>query len=152
MDVLKGKEKHVEACLAIAQELRQYFADQAIVTIGKDLRKHSPYVALDSDEMVGFATVQPKGAHVAEISWLAAKLARQHRGIGSTLMGRVADDLRFQGVRLLEVKTLAEDASYPPYEATRRFYEKMGFIHLETIEPYPGWEPGNPCAIYVKIL
>ncbi len=24
--------------------------------------------------------------------------------------------------------------------------------HLETVDPYPQWEPGNPCAIYVKAL
>jgi len=49
-------------------------------------------------------------------------------------------------------KTLAPDVEYAPYEATRRFYEKKGFIHLETIDPYPGWDPGNPCAIYVRVL
>jgi hypothetical protein len=23
---------------------------------------------------------------------------------------------------------------------------------LEIIDPFPGWDPGNPCAIYVKAL
>ncbi len=152
MEVLRGDQRHIGACLATAKELGQYFTDEAIATIGEDLRKHSLYVALGSGEVVGFATVQRKSAHVAEILWMAVKLAQQHKGIGSAIMSHVADDLRGQGVRLLEVKTLAEDADYPPYEATRRFYEKMGFMHLETIDPYPGWEPGNPCAIYIKIL
>lgn len=152
MEVLRGDARHIEACVSIATELRQYFTDEAIATIGEDLRKHSLYVAMDSDEVVGFVTIQRKNTNVAEILWMAVKLARQHGGIGSAVVDRVAADLRAQGIRLLEVKTLAEDAGYPPYEATRRFYEKMGFIHLETIDPYPGWEPGNPCAIYVKIL
>ena len=55
------------------------------------------------------------------------------------------------GIALIEVKTLAATADYAPYEKTRRFYE-LGLFLIETIDPFPGWEPGNPCAIYVKIL
>jgi hypothetical protein len=62
------------------------------------------------------------------------------------------EHLRANGVMLLEVKTLAPTVVYTPYERTRRFYEHAGFILLEVVDPYPGWEPGNPCAIYVKIL
>jgi len=152
MEVLRGSEEHIEVCLSIATELGQYFTDEAIATISEDLRKHPLYVALDSDEVVGFANIQAKGTEVAEILWIAVKLARQQGRIGSALIDRIAHDLRAQGIRLLEVKTLSEDVDYPPYEATRRFYENMGFMHLETIDPYPGWEPGSPCAIYVKIL
>jgi hypothetical protein len=39
-----------------------------------------------------------------------------------------------------------------PYEATRAFWERNGFIHVDTIDPLPGWEPGNPAAIYVAAL
>jgi len=152
MEILEGNEKHIEACLSIAKELRQYFTESAIATMSKDLGKHSPYIAMDLAKVVGFVTIDRKTNHVAEVSWIAVKPERQHQGIGSALIDRVANDLRSQGIRLLEVKTLSEDVEYPPYEKTRRFYEKMGFIHLETIDPYPGWDPGNPCAIYVKIL
>ena len=103
-------------------------------------------------EVVGFVAIKRKNNHVAEISWMAVELEHQRQGIGSALVDRVANDLRSQGIRVLEVKTLAEDVEYSPYEKTRRFYEKMGFIHLETIDPYSEWERGTPCAIYVKIL
>lgn len=59
-------------------------------------------------------------------------------------------DLKAEGIRFLEVKTLASDIDYAPYELTRRFYESRCFVHLETIDPFPEWEPGNPCAIYIK--
>jgi hypothetical protein len=39
-----------------------------------------------------------------------------------------------------------------PYEATRAFWERNGFVHVDTIDPLPGWEPGNPAAIYVAAL
>ena len=107
---------------------------------------------MDLDEVIGFAAIQPKSSHVAEISWMAVKLERQHQGIGSLLVNHVTNDLKTQGIRLLEVKTLSEDAEYAPYQMTRQFYERLGFIHLETIDPYPEWEAGNPCAIYVRVL
>jgi hypothetical protein len=30
--------------------------------------------------------------------------------------------------------------------------ERSGFIHIDTIDPLPGWPPGNPAAIYVTAL
>ena len=29
---------------------------------------------------------------------------------------------------------------------------RNGFVHIDTIDPLPGWEPGNPAAIYVAAL
>ncbi|HEX5290374.1 MAG TPA: hypothetical protein VFX25_16040 [Streptosporangiaceae bacterium] len=35
---------------------------------------------------------------------------------------------------------------------TRAFWERNGFVHVDTIDPLPGWEPGNPAAIYVAAI
>jgi len=145
-------KKHIDACLVIAKELRQYFTEQAIVTMSQDLPRHLLYIAMNSGEVVGFTVIHGKNNQVAEILWIAVKPEHQQQGIGSALVERIANDLRSQGIKVLEVKTLSADVNYPPYEKTRRFYEKTGFIHLETIDPYPGWERGSPCAIYVKVL
>ncbi|WP_049981095.1 hypothetical protein [Halolamina rubra] len=64
----------------------------------------------------------------------------------------VADRLAADGVELLTVKTLAATVDDDHYARVRSFYERAGFRHVETIDPYPEWEPGNPCAIYVKPL
>jgi len=149
---MSDSEKHVDACLTIAKELHHYFSEEGIATMSKDLKRNSLYIAMNLNEVVGFTAVHNKSNYVAEISWMAVKLEYHRQGTGSSLIERVVDDLRPQGIRVLEVKTLSADADYPPYEKTRRFYEKMGFMHLETIDPYPHWEPGSPCAIYVKIL
>jgi ribosomal protein S18 acetylase RimI-like enzyme len=83
---------------------------------------------------------------------LAIKPENQHKGYGSKMIDFITTELKNEGVRLLEVKTLAPGTGYTPYEATRNFYEKSGFMLMDIIDPYPGWEPGNPCALYVKIL
>jgi len=145
-------KKHIEACCSIAKELREYFTENAIETMRKDMKKHLLYVAADLAEVVGFAIIQHKNKYLAEILWMAVKKGKWNQGIGSALIEHISNDLKSQGVRLLQIKTLSEDAKYSPYESTRQFYEKMNFIHIETIDPYPGWAPDNPCAIYVKIL
>ncbi|UCE35877.1 MAG: GNAT family N-acetyltransferase [Thermoplasmata archaeon] len=152
MEISKGDQKDIDSCLSIAKELKQYFTEEAILKMGEDLKSHVLYVALDSVAVVGFVTIYNKNKHVAEISWIGVKLDFQHQGIGSALIDHITFDLKSQGIKLLEVKTLAEDGKYKPYEITRRFYEKMGFVHLDTIDHYPGWGPENPCAIYIKVL
>jgi hypothetical protein len=51
-----------------------------------------------------------------------------------------------------ELKTLDSSVDYEPYQATRAFWERMGFIQIDTIDPLPGWNPGDPAAIYVAAL
>jgi hypothetical protein len=50
------------------------------------------------------------------------------------------------------VKTLDANAGYAPYEATRAFWERCGFVQVDTIDPLPDWQPGSPAAIYVAAL
>jgi hypothetical protein len=73
-------------------------------------------------------------------------------GHGGLLVDHILDGLSAEGVELVEVKTQDRSANYPPYEATRAFWEKHGFVHLDTIDPFPAWGPGNPAALYVCAL
>jgi GNAT superfamily N-acetyltransferase len=152
MQVLKGSVQHIDICLSIAEELPQYFNTQGIAAMSGDMQKHRLYIAIDSSGVAGFATLQAKNSQVAEISWMAVTPDRQRHGVGTLLIEQIILDLRDEGVKLLEVKTLASAVDYAPYQLTRRFYEARGFVLLETIDPFPGWEPGNPCAIYVKVV
>jgi ribosomal protein S18 acetylase RimI-like enzyme len=151
-----GAKAQLEACRAIARALPDFFTTDAVAQIRRDLARHPTYVVEERTgqdwTVTGFAVVVRKNAAVAELAWLAVHPDRQGRGHGSTLLATVAASLQARGIALLEVKTLAPEAAYAPYEATRRFYARAGFVQLETIDPYPGWDPGNPCAIYVKIL
>lgn len=149
--VLVGDRGYAGSCLRIAEKLPEYFDANDLGTMRRDLLEDVLYVAVEAEEVVGFSTVRDKGEKVAEISWLAVDPGRRSGGIGRALVGRVEEDLAAGGVELLMVKTLAADADYPPYEATRRFYERSGFLHLETVNPYPPWN-GDPAAIYAKAL
>jgi hypothetical protein len=82
----------------------------------------------------------------------AAAAIVRGRGHGTRLLGHVLDQLASAGVSVVEAKTLDRSSGYRPYEATRAFWERNGFIHIDTIDPLPDWPPGNPAAIYVAAL
>jgi GNAT superfamily N-acetyltransferase len=85
----------------------------------------------------------------AEIHLMAVDRARHRRGAGRALVAALEADLVTDGASLLQVKTLGPTHPDPAYDATRRFYDALGFLPLEEIH---GLWPGNPCLIMVKPL
>ena len=142
----------VDACVAIVRGLPEYFSPDVPDKVRADLRRHAGWVAVRADQVVGFAVVERRGASAAELLWAAVDAAARGQGIGGHLLTDVLRDLRADGVHVVEVKTLDATAKYEPYEATRAFWHRMGFIQIDTIDPLPGWNPGNPAAIYVAAL
>jgi GNAT superfamily N-acetyltransferase len=142
----------VPAVVAIVVSLPEYFTEDAARQVGRDCSSHDTWVLTDSDQIAGFTVTERKSASGAEILWMAVAPGRRGRGIGTVLLNHVLDDLAGTEVRLVEVKTLDRSAGYPPYASTRAFWERRGFVQVDTIDPLPGWEPGNPAAIYVAAL
>jgi ribosomal protein S18 acetylase RimI-like enzyme len=118
----------------------------------RDAASHQAWVITDSGTVAGFAVVARKSPGGAEILWIAVDAARRGRGHGTTLLGHILDDLAAAGISVVEAKTLDRSSGYRPYEATRAFWERNGFIHIDTIDPLPDWQPGNPAAIYAAAL
>ena len=130
----------------------QYFTNKAISDMNLNLQEQNFYLAFEENEIIGFISINKKSAEVAEISWLAVRPLCQRHGFGTALVNHAISELKTQSTKILMVKTLSKDANYTSYEQTLNFYEKLGFLQVDTIEHYPSWEPGNPCAIYVLIL
>lgn len=154
MDVLvcEGTVSDIPECLGIARGLPAYFTQSALDQMERDLAAEGIMVARKDARVAGFLCLKAINVNVWEILWLAVQHSLSGQGIGTALLDSACRDLASRGVRLLTVKTLAPSVDYPPYARTRRFYEKNGFLLIEEIDPYPKWDPGNPCAIYVKPL
>jgi GNAT superfamily N-acetyltransferase len=120
--------------------------------VERDAASHQAWVLTDSAAVAGIAVAARKSPGGAEILWLAVDAARRGRGHGTRLLGHVLDHLATAGISVVEAKTLDRSSGYRPYEATRAFWERNGFIHVDTIDPLPGWPPSNPAAIYVAAL
>ena len=142
----------LEACLQIVRALPDFFTENVPTTVRGDLERHDGWVISEAGEIVGFVIVDRRSSQAAEILWIAVEPARRDTGYGTRLLDHVLGVLRDQGIALVEVKTLDRSADYPPYDATRAFWERSGFVQIDRIDEPPGWEPGNPAAVYVAAL
>lgn len=100
--------------------------------------------------MVGAGLVRRHNPVAAEIELLAVPPALHRQGIGRRLIERVVEDLRHDGVELLQVKTFGSSGDSEEYERTRAFYAALGFLSLQ--ERTDIWGPENPCLISVMPL
>lgn len=153
LEIINGSHGHVDPCLDIARGLRTHFNDIAMEQMPVDLLEHDLYIAEEGDgQVVGFLAILRRNPDVGDVSWMGVRNDLWRRGIGTALLTKAAEDLASDGASILMVHTLSDTVDYEPYEATRAFYDAMGFKHLETIDPYPGMAPGNPIAIYIRLL
>ena len=153
LEIINGSLGHVDPCMDIARGLRTHFNDDAMEKMPVDLREHDLYIAEEDDgQVVGFLTVLRRSADVGDVSWMGVRNDLWRQGIGTALLTKAAEDLASDGASILMVHTLSDTVDYEPYEATRAFYGSMGFKHLETIDPFSGMAPGNPIAIYIRLL
>ncbi len=120
-----------------AQSLQEYLATVRLLPF---------FAALNpADECVGFFSVKIHYQHTGDIL-----PEYQQQGIGSALYQEVEVYFRAHGCAYVMVKTLSETIDYEPYERTRRFYRKQGFVELVTLTEM--WDEENPCLIMIKPL
>ncbi len=142
----------LERCLEIVRALPDHFTGDVPDRVQADLERCDAWVTVEAGEVVGFVVVDRRSSQAAEILWIAVEPARRNGGYGTRLLDHVLGALRAQGIAIVEVKTLDRSVEYEPYEATRAFYERNGFVQIDRIDEPPGWEPGNPAAVYVAAL
>lgn len=140
-----------EDALQIAQSLPDYFTPAGLTAIENAVKTERLFGAYLDRQMIGFATCKALNPQAVELTWMGVLPAYQGQGVGTQLVKAILAMLPSE-CTLCEVKTLAPTVGDEGYRRTRSFYRKLGFIPLEIIDPYPGWEPGNPCLILIKSL
>lgn len=133
----------------IAKSLTAYFNAEGLENIKKDTAKDILFGAYLKGEMAGFVVYRELNSEAIELIWIAVKKEYQKQGIGGKLV-QVSLKQIDKKYKLCEVKALSETNRDKGYELTRSFYKQLGFIPLETINPYPGWK--DPCQIFIKCL
>ena len=141
-------ETEREVCLRIVRNLPEWFNEAGLRAIERDLRREKTFV-VEGNEVLGFVTVKSLNRKALEILWMAVKRELRGKGVGTELLHFVEEWARKRDFELLVVKT-SGDLSYKPYDETRRFYERRGFVRIVLVDPYPEW--GEPALIYSKCL
>lgn len=125
--------------------------EESIREYVKDASRFPNYLAYrpGEPEVVGALLLHRHNPQAAEVHVLAVSPEYHRQGVGRALMRAVETDLRAEGVRLLQVKTMGPSRPDAGYAMTLRFYLAQGFVPLEEIH---GLWPDNPCLILVKPL
>lgn len=108
------------------------------------------FIAKIDQEIVGFMSLLIHSQESAELYVLGVMQAFHRKGIGKRLLNSSEAYLKDQGVKFVQVKTLAATADDPFYEKTRRFYEAEGYVTLEVFPEL--WHPTNPCLQMIKSI
>jgi len=126
--------------------------EHSLLEYVEDARRLPTYVVRDPGDgaIVGALLVKRHFAQAAEVQLMAVDRHWHRRGVGRALLRAVESDLRKEGVRFLQVKTLSDSHSDENYALTRRFYLAEGFTPLEEFRDL--WDAGNPCLQLVKSL
>jgi coenzyme F420-0:L-glutamate ligase/coenzyme F420-1:gamma-L-glutamate ligase len=105
-----------------------------------------PTFAVEPD--AGFVCLKRHSPRAAELYVMGVRREQQRRGLGRALVAAAESWCRANGIRYLQVKTLGPSRPSRGYEATRGFYEAVGFVALEELHGL--WGEDNPALILVK--
>jgi len=121
----------------IEESTRKYIEDAAEL----------PTLAVEPD--LGFLCVKQHTSQAAELYVMGVRRQEHRRGIGRALVAEAERWCRARGIRYFHVKTLGPSRPDPGgYDATRAFYQALGFIPLEELHGL--WDEENPTLILVK--
>ena len=120
----------------IEESTRQYIEDAAAL----------PTFAAEPD--LGFLSLKQHTPAAAELYVMGVRLTHHRQGIGRALVEVAESWCRERGIRYLHVKTLGPSRPDPGYDATRTFYEAVGFVALEELHGL--WDEANPTLVLVK--
>jgi coenzyme F420-0:L-glutamate ligase / coenzyme F420-1:gamma-L-glutamate ligase len=120
----------------IEESTRQYIENAATL----------PTLAVEPD--LGFLSLKQHTPRAAELYVLGVRREHHRRGLGRALVAEAERWCRARGIRYLQVKTLGPSRLDAGYDATRAFYEAVGFVALEELHGF--WNYDNPALILVK--
>jgi GNAT superfamily N-acetyltransferase len=140
-----------DAVAALLRGLPEWFGIEDATAAYIEAARTMPTVLAYEDSLVVGALLWARHFEAAaEVHLMAVESSRHRRGIGTALLERAEEQLRADGVRYLQVKTLGPSSPDDGYEKTRLFYEARGFVALE--EMFGVWLEDNPMLILVKAL
>jgi len=121
----------------IEESTRRYIEDAATL----------PTLAVEPD--LGFLCIKQHTPRAAEIYVMGVRRAQHRMGIGRALVAAAESWCRVRRIPYLHVKTLGPSRPDPGgYDATRAFYEAVGFVALEELHGL--WDEENPTLVLVK--
>jgi coenzyme F420-0:L-glutamate ligase/coenzyme F420-1:gamma-L-glutamate ligase len=131
---------------AVLRDLPDWFGIEEATRAYIQAAEGLPTFAVEPD--VGFLCLKQHTPRAAELYVMGVRREQHRRGTGRALVNAAESWCRSRGIRYLHVKTLGPSRPDTGYDATRAFYEAVGFVALEELHGY--WDGENPTLILVK--
>ncbi|MDD2956408.1 MAG: GNAT family N-acetyltransferase [Oscillospiraceae bacterium] len=148
---VKDNEEKSRITLEIMQALPEWFSPPEDIRRKAVIHREFPFFAAEeAGRPVGFATLKIHNQWTADIYTIGVLQEFHRHGVGHLLVESCIEWCRKHGYVYLTVKTLDESAHYAPYDGTRAFYQREGFLPLEVFTNF--WDEENPCLFLVKDL
>jgi GNAT superfamily N-acetyltransferase len=151
VQIMGPQLQQAAACEAVLRSLPAWFGiEEALVRYARESAELPTFAARGTSGLDGFVTLREHFPQAWEVHCIAVHANARGQGIGRALLEQAEAWLRLRAALVLQVKTIAMTKHCPPYEQTRAFYTRMGFIPLEIFPQL--WAPHNPCLQMVKML
>jgi len=131
---------------AVLRDLPEWFGIEEATSRYIEDAATLPTLAVEPD--LGFLCLKQHAPRAAEVYVMGVRREQHRRGIGRALVAEAERWCRAHGIRYLQVKTLGPSRPDREYDATRAFYEAVGFVALEELHGL--WSHDNPTLILVK--
>jgi coenzyme F420-0:L-glutamate ligase / coenzyme F420-1:gamma-L-glutamate ligase len=131
---------------AVLRDLPEWFGIEDSTREYIETAATLPTFAVEPD--AGFVCVKQHTPAAAELYVMGVRRARHREGIGRALVAEAEAWCRTRRIRYLQVKTLGPSRPDAGYDATRAFYQALGFAPLEELHGL--WDEENPTLILVK--
>jgi coenzyme F420-0:L-glutamate ligase / coenzyme F420-1:gamma-L-glutamate ligase len=131
---------------AVLRDLPEWFGIEEATTAYIEAAATLPTFAVEPD--AGFLCLKQHTPRAAELYVMGVRRERHRGGIGRALVEAAESWCRARRIGYLHVKTLGPSAESRGYDATRAFYEALGFVALEELHGF--WDEENPALILVK--
>jgi len=138
-------------CALILDELPGWFGiPEANADYATAAENHPTVVATIAGVPAGVLTTIQHTRSAAEVYVMAVRPAHHREGIGAAMLGFAEQHLSIEGVRFLQVKTLADTHPDSGYAKTRSFYSACGF---EPLEVFPTlWDVESTALQMIKVI
>lgn len=140
-----------EICAQLLDGLPDWFGiPQANVSYASTAETNPTVVASTDGTPIGILTTILHSETSAEIYVMAVRRSDHRAGVGAAMLRLAESHLADNGIRFLQVKTLADTHPDPGYRETRAFYQSCGFEQLEVFPTL--WDADNPALQMIKTI
>lgn len=131
MKFTHGGKNEINEIIALARSLPDWFTEEGISQIEKDIPCQHTITASFDGGVVGFLSYFSYEG-IAHIGWMGVDKEHQCKGVGSHLLELLIRHASKLSICEIRVKTLGKGDPYEPYKATRNFYYSRGFKDYRT--------------------